>query len=435
MKYQIKLKQQFILLGWLVVFFSFPLFSLSVNIRYFDHQDFTRLVFEGEKEFEYRVKPSQLSLELEIDQAVKLGKTNHGAQHSRLLGKVDYKKGRKKSTFTVHFKSACRIQKSFVLGSPYRVVFDLVTSAAGNRNSERFPSSSSFLTSEEQSTEEEEPQIPVLNPNPGTSSALDSNEETNRDQEGEIDSDNLFQEPGTGVTAAQNTRIHTICIDPGHGGSDLGAIGYTKILEKDITLKIARKLKRLIESKLGLRVVMTRTDDSEVSLDSRAALANNQKADMFISIHINGSYRRAASGSETFYVSLKATDQDAFRVAQEENKSFDEIEEMADENDQLKMILWNMAQTEYIKESSKLAEYIQNELNILLHTRNRGVKQAPFRVLMRSAMPAILIEVAFLSNAIEEKKLSTDSFLDETAYSIYNGVSKYIYNKNSMHNN
>jgi N-acetylmuramoyl-L-alanine amidase len=95
------------------------------------------------------------------------------------------------------------------------------------------------------------------------------------------------------------------------------------------------------------------------------------------------------------------------------------------------MILWNMAQTEHIRESSKLAEYIQNELNELLGTRNRGVKQAPFRVLMRTAMPAVLIETVFISNASEEKKLQNEEFLDRIAAAIYNGISKFIYYYNS----
>jgi N-acetylmuramoyl-L-alanine amidase len=96
------------------------------------------------------------------------------------------------------------------------------------------------------------------------------------------------------------------------------------------------------------------------------------------------------------------------------------------------MILWNMAQTEYIRESSKLAEYIQNELNELLFTRDRGVKQAPFRVLMRTAMPAVLIETAFISNGSEEKKLKNEEFLDKIAFAIYNGVSKFIYYYNNI---
>lgn len=232
------------------------------------------------------------------------------------------------------------------------------------------------------------------------------------------------------LLAPATAGAQKICIDPGHGGSDLGAVGKSKTAEKDITLKIGKKLKQRIESRLGLRVIITRDNDTEVSLNSRVSIANNQKAQLFVSIHVNSSFRKSARGSETFYVSLKATDQESYQLAQKENKSFEEIDQLA-EDDELKMILWDMAQNEYIKESSKLAEFIQDELNILLHTRNRGVKQAPFRVLMRAAMPAVLVEVAFLSNPYEEQKLQNDQFLDNVADAIYSGISKYIY----YHNN
>jgi N-acetylmuramoyl-L-alanine amidase len=178
---------------------------------------------------------------------------------------------------------------------------------------------------------------------------------------------------------------------------------------------------------------MTRESDEEVSLNSRVAKANNQKAQIFISIHVNSSYRKAASGPETYYVSLKATDQDAFLLSQKENSAFkEEIDKLASDNE-LKMILWDMAQNEYIKASAKLADFIQYELNILMHTRNRGVKQAPFRVLMRAAMPAILVEIAFVSNYSEEKKLKDDAFLGKVAAALYTGIAKYIYNHNNLY--
>ena len=148
---------------------------------------------------------------------------------------------------------------------------------------------------------------------------------------------------------------------------------------------------------------MTRDKDSEVSLNTRASIANNQQAQMFVSIHVNSSFRKSAYGSETFFVSLQATDPEALELAQKENQNQEDPGE-AIQNDELKMILWNMAQTEYIRESSKLAEYIQNELNELLGTRNRGVKQAPFRVLMRTAMPAVLIETVFHLQCQPKKK-------------------------------
>ncbi len=232
--------------------------------------------------------------------------------------------------------------------------------------------------------------------------------------------------PATDPGAAKSKAIETICIDPGHGGEDLGALGSSKLQEKDITLRISAKLKKLIESKTGLRVIMTRDKDSEVSLNTRASIANNQQAQMFVSIHVNSSYRKSAYGSETYFVSLQATDPESLELARKENQNPEDPGETI-KNDELKMILWNMAQTEYIRESSSLAEYIQFELNELLGTRNRGVKQAPFRVLMRTAMPAVLVETAFISNAAEEKKLKDEEFLDKIAFAIFNGISKFIY--------
>ncbi|MCP5051920.1 MAG: N-acetylmuramoyl-L-alanine amidase, partial [bacterium] len=202
--------------------------------------------------------------------------------------------------------------------------------------------------------------------------------------------------------------------------------------EKNITLDIGKKVKRMIVSKLGLSVVMTRETDEEVSLNSRVSKANNRKAQLFVSIHANSSFRRSARGPETFFVSLKATDKESFRLSQKENSSFEEIGKLTQDDD-LKMILWSMAQSEYIKESSKLADFIQYELNTLMSTRNRGVKQAPFRVLMRAAMPAVLVEIGFISNRREEQKLKDDAFKSKVAGAIYNGISKYIYYHNNLY--
>lgn len=383
------IKNKSILLA-LLLLICVPIFSLTVSIRSFDHDGFTRIVFEGDRGFEYKIESSKRELEIKLDKKVKVKNNINSRENSKLIDRVVHQVKKNKSSFKVQLKSNYEIDRHFVLERPFRLVFDLVKSPR-----ETSPGQPMKATGDRDEQQEER----------------------------RFTSDR----PG------KRTLIERICIDPGHGGSALGVIGRSKVYEKDITLKIGLKLRRLIESKLGLRVIMTRTTDAEVSLDSRVALANNQKANMFISIHVNGSFRKAASGPETFYVSLKATDQESLQLAEKENKAFGEIEEIA-QDDELKMILWNMAQTEYIKESSKLAEFIQNELNILMHTTNRGVKQAPFRVLMRAAMPAVLIEVAFLSNPAEEKKLKDDSFLDKVASAIYTGINKFIYFQNSRYN-
>lgn len=221
--------------------------------------------------------------------------------------------------------------------------------------------------------------------------------------------------------------VRTIVIDPGHGGLETGAKGKFGTLEKDITLGISLKLKDIIERHLAFRVVLTRDKDVNVSLDNRAAVANNNRADLFISIHANSSYRKEANGSETFFLSPNATDEEARRLAYLENSSAD-FEKGIDENSdqELKMILWDLAQTAYLKQSSQLAECIQDELNLLLGTLNRGIKQAPFKVLTGVACPAVLVEVAFISNPVEERKLQTDKFQLNVAQAIYRGLVNYL---------
>ena len=229
--------------------------------------------------------------------------------------------------------------------------------------------------------------------------------------------------PGGG----QSATFKTIVIDPGHGGIETGAKGKFGALEKDVTLAIGLKLKAVIERNLAFRVFMTRDRDMDVSLENRSALANNHKADLFISIHANGSPRKNSHGSETYFLSANATDEESRRLAYLENASGTlegRIEE--DGKDDIKLILWDLAQTAYLKQSSQLAERIQAGLNTLLGTANRGVKQAPFKVLTGAACPAVLVETAFISNPEEEKALGTEEFQDSVAQAIYLSLVEYI---------
>jgi N-acetylmuramoyl-L-alanine amidase len=219
----------------------------------------------------------------------------------------------------------------------------------------------------------------------------------------------------------------TIVIDPGHGGLDGGAKGKFGTLEKDVVLAISLKLKALLEQNLATRVVLTRDKDMDMSLESRAAVANNNEAFLFISVHVNGSFRKGARGSETFFMSLNATDEETRKLAYLENSSAELEKRIADDNkDEIKMILWDMAQAAYIKQSSQLAEIIQGELNTLLGTENRGVKQAPFKVLTGAACPAVLVEAAFISNPEEEQKLGKDEFQSNVAQAVFHGVYRFI---------
>jgi N-acetylmuramoyl-L-alanine amidase len=221
--------------------------------------------------------------------------------------------------------------------------------------------------------------------------------------------------------------IRTIVIDPGHGGLEVGAKGKFGTLEKDITLAISLRLKVLIEKNLAFHVELTRDRDMDVSLENRAAIANNHRAELFISIHANSSFRRNANGSETFFLSLNATDEEARRLAYLENNSADLDNPLATENkDDIMLILWDMAQSAYLKQSQRLAEIIQDELNSLLGTKDRGIKQAPFKVLTGVACPAVLVESAFISNPQEERDLAREAFQENVAQAIYRGLVRYI---------
>ena len=221
--------------------------------------------------------------------------------------------------------------------------------------------------------------------------------------------------------------VRTIVIDPGHGGLEVGARSPAGTLEKDVVLEISRKLKTIIETNFAFHVELTRDKDVEVSFEDRAATANNMNAFLFLSIHANGSYRKNARGPQTYYLSMNAPDKDARRLAYFENNAA-ELDESAStaETDEIQMILWDMAQSAYLQQSSLLAEKIQGELNLLFRTRDRGVKQNKFIVLSGVACPAVLIEVAFLSYPDDEKKLKSPEFQDRIAQAIYRGLVAYI---------
>jgi N-acetylmuramoyl-L-alanine amidase len=233
-------------------------------------------------------------------------------------------------------------------------------------------------------------------------------------------------EPRPVVVQSPAQSYRTVVIDPGHGGLEVGATGPNGTLEKDVTLALSRKLKAVIERNLAYRVVLTRDRDVDTPLERRAAIANNERAFVFISIHANGYPGRTARGAETYFLNLNATDEEARRVAYLENNSSELDQAQGDEEDAIMMILWDMAQANFLRQSSQLADFIQAELNRLRGTRNRGVKQAPFKVLTGVACPAVLVEVAFISNPDEENRLISERFQNEIVGAIYQGLSNYI---------
>ncbi len=225
-------------------------------------------------------------------------------------------------------------------------------------------------------------------------------------------------------TSPEAPSSRTIVIDPGHGGDEVGAIGAGGTMEKDVTLSIARKLRALVQNSLGYQVFLTRDKDDVVALDDRTAVANNYKADLFVSIHANASRAKGAHGSEVYFLSYQASDDDSRRVAQAEGAIAAPPADAPLGTD-LSLILWDMAQAEHLEASSALASRIQEEIATVTGSEGRGIKQAPFRVLVGAAMPAVLVEVGFITNSEEEKQLLSDAWQSKVAAALLRGISRF----------
>lgn len=223
-------------------------------------------------------------------------------------------------------------------------------------------------------------------------------------------------EVGDGDEEARSTFVppsrgrgpYTVVIDPGHGGDAAGAQGRSGVEEKAITLQVARQLANRLRG-ADVRTVLTRTSDEALDLTDRTAIANHEQADLFVSLHVNSAYGRSAHGAETFFLSLEASDEDAAALAAAEDGNGDDDGE-AGLNDDLAFILWDLAQSHHLAESQRLAKLVQGEFNASLGLLDRGVKQAPFRVLRGANMPAILVELGFISNPEEERKLQDSGY-------------------------
>lgn len=223
---------------------------------------------------------------------------------------------------------------------------------------------------------------------------------------------------------ALGLKIGKIVIDPGHGGHDTGTIGPDGLLEKDLVVDVGRRLGRLLESRLGAEVVYTRKDDTFIPLETRTAIANQDQADLFVSIHANSSRDPNARGVETYYLNFTSS-ADALEVAARENAvSEKSIHELGD-------LVKKIALKEKIEESHEFASDVQEALHSGLSSkspglRNRGVKKAPFIVLIGANMPSILAEISFVSNPADERKLQTPEYRQRIAESLYRGIAKYV---------
>lgn len=229
---------------------------------------------------------------------------------------------------------------------------------------------------------------------------------------------------GTSMARQLGLGVRTVVIDPGHGGSKPGTIGRSGLQEKEINLAVALSLKKLLEDQAGIQAVLTRESDVDVGLDDRTVIANQKRADLFVSIHANAHRDRRRGGVETFFLNI-SPDPSVIELAAAENAT------STKNVGQMRTILEKIVQNSKIQESKRLAEAIQTNLvkalaRDLPGIPSLGVKGGPFWVLIGGEMPSVLVEISHLSNAKEEAKLKTRRYRDLAAQGIYDGIMEYI---------
>jgi N-acetylmuramoyl-L-alanine amidase len=228
--------------------------------------------------------------------------------------------------------------------------------------------------------------------------------------------------PDSPLTLPPSHVWQTIVIDPGHGGSDVGVRGAKGVTEKQVTLDIARRLRTMVETRLGLRVILTRDDDRAMTLDDRAAVANNGKANLLISLHVNGSRAPQLAGAEVFHLQLDRESEEVVRAASAEGAS---LPALGGGVRRLDLIPWDLAQARHLDESSLLATVLQEELQRQVPMSGRPIRQAPMRLLAGANMPAALVEVAYLTNPAQEARLNTDDFKTSVAQAVFSAIVRF----------
>jgi N-acetylmuramoyl-L-alanine amidase len=229
--------------------------------------------------------------------------------------------------------------------------------------------------------------------------------------------------PAPPLLSVPRSVLQTIVIDPGHGGGDAGVRGSDGVEEKQITLQVARRLRTLIEMRLGVRVILTRDDDTPISLDDRAAAANNAKADLFLSLHLNASPIAGVAGAEVFYLRLDREGEDARRAAQADAVL---LPVLGGATRTIDVIQWDLAQARHVDQSAMLATVLEEALRgakVPMGARPR--QQAPLRLLTSVNMPAALIEMGYLTNDRQQRLVRSEEYQNAVAQGIYDGVLRF----------
>lgn len=361
-------------------------------LRFRTYADYTRIVLEGTRRHDFVLKDDGATgrVVLEVKRGILSPSIRSSQVNDGLVASIEPRQRGQDSQITIQGKGRSFMSKAFALEKPDRIVVDLLPRDGQDLERQR-PVAKTAPTRAD---------VPELVPRIGEpAKPLD------------------LMTPGE--------IVKTVVIDPGHGGRDTGAIGPSGVKEKDIVLDLGLRLKRLIEESLGLKVIMTRSEDVFIPLEERTAIANRNKADFFISLHVNAAPKSRAVGFETYFLSREPSDRGARASAVRENMVLSLEGVGPEEQRGLKTVLWDLAQTFYVRESSELAELLLDELGQILKVDNRGVKSAPFFVLIGAAMPSVLVEVAFITNSKEEQKLERDGYRQQVAEALLGGIAKF----------
>ena len=225
-------------------------------------------------------------------------------------------------------------------------------------------------------------------------------------------------------TEKEKWEFKTIVIDAGHGGKDPGAVGYRGTKEKDIALDVAKRLEKKLSKNMNVKIIMTRNEDVFLRLSERTKIANESNGNLFISIHTNAAEDRRASGFETFLIGPNKNEA-AVRVAARENAVLELEGTTGKKLTNEDLIQATIAQSAFASKSEQFASMVQKEIKKRVQSKDRGVKQAGFYVLMGASMPNVLVELGFISNPSEEKKLRSPQYRDQLATAIYRAVEQY----------
>jgi N-acetylmuramoyl-L-alanine amidase len=317
--------------------------------------------------------------------------------------------------------------------SPKAIEKDAAASSKANKAPESETDGSTMSASADPADTETLP-FPTHPPSPKKSRRAMKSAHDQAEEMGPLPTPDLTRDGQHSLTRALGLRIGRIVIDAGHGGHDTGTIGPTGLMEKDLCLDVALRLGKIIQQRLpSAEVVFTRADDTFIPLERRTEIANKAKADLFISVHANSSQDHQARGIETYYLNFTGSS-DAMEVASRENAlSGNAVHDLQD-------IVKKIANNEKIEESRDLATMIQDSLSKRMESlnrgeRNRGVRKAPFVVLIGADMPSVLAEISFLSNPSDEQWLKKPENRQRVADGLYRGIETYLQSTNSLASN